>query len=333
MIYRKIMRIIVAASAAAMLFTGCASGTTSEPLDTIASSSEIIQETSTPGQDAETNNSSEETVGNQQGSEVLAEEFLVEMEGSTEPYVEINGNVPFFSEQEFTQEPFEQYADLDDLGRCGQAYANICEDIMPTEERGEIGMVKPTGWHTVKYDCVDGNYLYNRCHLIGYQLAGENANEKNLITGTRYMNVEGMLPFENMVDDYVEETGNHVLYRVTPYYIGNNLLAHGVLMEAASVEDSLIQFCVYVPNNQPDITIDYSTGDSSYNGETVAEEESAVQPQQGDQTYILNNNSMKYHLPDCSSVDKMSEKNKEEYNGNTEYLESIGYEPCKNCIQ
>lgn len=333
MIYRKIMRIIVAASAAVMLFTGCASETTSEPVDTTGSSSEIILETSTPEQGTETNNSSEETVGNQQASEVLTEEFLVEMEDSTEPYVEINGNVPFFSEQEFTQEPFEQYAVLDDLGRCGQAYANICEDIMPTEERGEIGMVKPTGWHTVKYDCVDGNYLYNRCHLIGYQLAGENANEKNLITGTRYMNVEGMLPFENMVDDYVEETGNHVLYRVTPYYIGNNLLAHGVLMEAASVEDSLIQFCVYVPNNQPDITIDYATGDSSYNCETVAEEESAVQPQQGDQTYILNNNSMKYHLPDCSSVDKMSEKNKEEYNGNTEYLESIGYEPCKNCIQ
>lgn len=331
MIYRKIMRIIVAASAAAMLFTGCASETTSEPVDTTASSSEII-ETSTPEQGAETNNSSEEPVGNQQVSEVLTEEFLVEMEVSTEPYVEINGNVPFFSEQDFTQEPFEQYADLDDLGRCGQAYANICEDIMPTQERGEIGMVKPTGWHTVKYDCVDGNYLYNRCHLIGYQLAGENANEKNLITGTRYMNVEGMLPFENMIDDYVEETGNHVLYRVTPYYIGNNLLAHGVLMEAASVEDSLIQFCVYVPNNQPDITIDYATGDSS-NGETAAEEESAVQPQQGDQTYILNNNSMKYHLPDCPSVDKMSEKNKEEYNGNTEYLESIGYEPCKNCIQ
>jgi len=180
------------------------------------------------------------------------------------PYVEINGNIPFFEEKDFTTDSFESYSELDALGRCGTAYANIGIDLMPREERGEIGSVKPSGWHTVKYDCVDGKYLYNRCHLIGYQLAGENANEKNLITGTRYMNVEGMLPFENMVDDFVEATNHHVLYRVTPVFQGNNLVADGVLMEAWSVEDQGRGICfnVYVYNNQPGVEIDYATGES-----------------------------------------------------------------------
>lgn len=183
-------------------------------------------------------------------------------EYSGSPYVELNGNIPEF--EEVTKKSFEQYAELDDLGRCGVTYACIGQDIMPTEERGAIGQVKPSGWHTIKYDFVDGKYLYNRCHLIGYQLAGENANTKNLITGTRYMNVEGMLPFENMVDDYVDETGNHVMYRVTPIFEGDNLLAHGVQMEAYSVEDngSGVCFNVFVYNVQPGITIDYATGDS-----------------------------------------------------------------------
>lgn len=185
-------------------------------------------------------------------------------EYSGQPYVTLNGNKPDFHPGDMTDEPFEYYSDLDLWGRCGVAYANICEEIMPTEPRGEIGQVKPTGWHTVKYDCVDGKYLYNRCHLIGYQLAGENANEKNLITGTRYMNVEGMLPFENMVDDYVDETGNHVLYRVTPVFNGMELVARGVQMEALSVEDDGEGICfnVYVYNVQPGVTIDYATGES-----------------------------------------------------------------------
>lgn len=180
------------------------------------------------------------------------------------PYVEINGNIPYFEETDYTTDSFETYSDLDALGRCGVAYANIGIDLMPQEEREAIGSVKPSGWHTVKYDCVDGNYLYNRCHLIGYQLTGENANEKNLITGTRYMNVEGMLPFENMVDDFVEATNNHVLYRVTPIYAGNNLVASGVLMEGWSVEDQGRGICfnVYVYNNQPGVEIDYATGES-----------------------------------------------------------------------
>ncbi|MDE6280700.1 MAG: DNA/RNA non-specific endonuclease, partial [Oscillospiraceae bacterium] len=149
-------------------------------------------------------------------------------EYSGEPYVILQDNQPDFDLEDLTLEPFETYSELDSLGRCGVAYANICLEIMPTEPRGDIGQVKPSGWQTVKYDCVDGKYLYNRCHLIGYQLAGENANKQNLITGTRYMNVVGMLPFENMVDDYVEETENHVLYRVTPVFAGDHLVASGV---------------------------------------------------------------------------------------------------------
>ena len=181
-----------------------------------------------------------------------------------DPYVALNGNIPDFSENDLTLSEFERYSALDYLGRCGQAYANISLYTMPTEERGEIGMIKPSGWHTVRYDFVDGKYLYNRCHLIGFQLAGENANEKNLITGTRYMNVDGMLPFENEVARYVEETGNHVLYRVTPIYEGANLVASGVQIEAMSVEDNGNGICfnVYVYNVQPGVVIDYATGDS-----------------------------------------------------------------------
>lgn len=185
-------------------------------------------------------------------------------EYSGEPYVVLQDNWPDFDVEDMTTEPFEIYSELDSLGRCGVAYANVCLEIMPTQPRGEIGQVKPSGWQTVKYDCVEGKYLYNRCHLIGYQLAGENANRRNLITGTRYMNVTGMLPFENMVDDYVEETENHVLYRVTPIFEGTNLVASGVQMEAFSVEDEGEGICfnVFVYNVQPGITIDYATGDS-----------------------------------------------------------------------
>ena len=185
-------------------------------------------------------------------------------EYSGKPFVVLNDNWPDFDIEDLTTEPFEIYSELDSLGRCGAAYANVCLEIMPTEERGSIGQVKPSGWQTVKYDFVDGKYLYNRCHLIGYQLAGENANERNLITGTRYMNVTGMLPFENMVDDYVEETENHVLYRVTPIFEGNELVARGVQMEAFSVEDEGEGICfnVFVYNVQPGVVIDYATGES-----------------------------------------------------------------------
>ena len=209
---------------------------------------------------------------------------------------------------------------MDELDRCGVAYANICTELMPTEERGSIGQVKPSGWHTVTYDNVDGRYLYNRCHLIGFQLAGENANEQNLITGTRYMNVEGMLPFENQVADYVEETENHVLYRVTPIFYGDNLVASGVQMEAWSVEDQGEGVCfnVYVYNVQPGITIDYATGES-WTSEVTATH------------YVLNTSSKKFHLPECSGVRDMNGSNRQDYQGSRAALVEQGYSPCGLC--
>lgn len=244
------------------------------------------------------------------------------------PYVEIDGNQPDFTEENYTTASFEEYAPLDLLGRCGTAYACISTDLVPTEERGSIGQVKPSGWQTVKYDFVDGKYLYNRCHLIGYQLTGENANEKNLITGTRYMNTEGMLPFENQVADYVEETGNHVLYRVTPVYEGDDLVASGVQMEAESVEDQGegISFNVYVYNIQPGVEIDYTTGDSYWEGEWAVD-----LSEEQEQTYILNTNTHKYHKPSCPSAEKMKEENKETYTGTGAELQAEGYEPCGSC--
>lgn len=247
---------------------------------------------------------------------------------SGEPYVVVNNNIPFFKDSDLTTEAFEKYSDLDSLGRCGAAYANVCQEIMPTEKRGAIGMVKPTGWQTVKYDWVDGKYLYNRCHLIGYQLSGENANEKNLITGTRYLNVDGMLPFENLVADYVHETDHHVLYRVTPVFENSDLVASGVLMEAQSVEDDDVLFCVYCYNVQPKVTIDYATGESHASEDTNIQETSQST---GEQTYIVNENTKKFHLPSCSSVKDMNSGNKREFTGDRQELLDEGYSACKTC--
>ena len=184
---------------------------------------------------------------------------------SQKAYAVINNNIPYFTEADYTTESYEYYSNLDSLGRCGVCIASIGRDLMPSEERGPIGKVRPSGWHTIKYDNIDGNYLYNRCHLIGYQLTGENANTANLITGTRYLNVQGMLPFEDMTADYIKETGNHVLYRATPVFDGDNLVADGVLLEGYSVEDNGAGICfnVFCYNVQPGIEIDYATGDSS----------------------------------------------------------------------
>lgn len=243
------------------------------------------------------------------------------------PYVEIDGNQPAFSEAERTAESFETYSALDELGRCGPAFACIGQDLMPTQERESISQVRPTGWQNAEYDFVDGGYLYNRCHLIGFQLTGENANERNLITGTRYMNVEGMLPFENMVADYVKETGSHVLYRVTPVFEAEELVARGVQMEAWSVEDEGDGVCfnVYVYNSQPGVEIDYRTGESR-----AAGAESSAEPAQ-DETYILNVRSKKFHRPDCASVDSMREENRETFHGSREALIEQGYAPCGSC--
>lgn len=281
---------------------------------------------------------------------------------SGEPYTAVNNNEPYFTSDDLTTEAFENYSELDTMGRCGVAYANVCLETMPTEKRGSISEVKPTGWHSVKYDNVDGKSLYNRCHLIGYQLTAENANQQNLITGTRYLNVDGMLPFENMVADYVKETDNHVLYRVTPIFTGDNLVAVGVLMEGYSVEDEGdgICFCVYAYNVQPGITIDYATGDSwlssekgnsnsSSGGNSAVSQsaadksgtqQAAVQTESVKETsapvstgteYILNTNTKKFHYPSCSSVKQMKASNKKEYTGSRDNLIAQGYDPCKKC--
>ena len=265
-------------------------------------------------------------------------------------YVAVNDNIPFFTEEELSSASYETYGELDPLGRCTVCVASVGQDLMPAEERGNIGEVKPTGWHTVKYDFVDGKYLYNRCHLIGYQLTGENANEKNLITGTRYLNIEGMLPFENMVADYVKETGNHVMYRVTPIFEGDNLLANGVLMEGYSVEDkgAGVSYCVFAYNVQPGIEIDYATGESKLADSAQQEEQKTAtvtptpspepekqEPATGSEAsqadYILNTNTKKFHYPTCSSVNDMKEKNKQEFFGTRDEAISNGYSPCGRC--
>lgn len=303
------------------------------------------------------------------------QESIPEYSGS--PYCELGGNVPLFTkEEQKNTEVFEYYSNLDSFGRCGVAFANICPELMPTEERGVIGHIRPSGWHTVKYnDLIDGNYLYNRCHLIAYSLAGENDNEKNLITGTRYLNVEGMLPFEERVFSYVQKTGNHVLYRVTPVYSGDNLVADGVRMEGWSVEDSGDGICfhVFCYNIQPGIEIDYLTGESKRsddeislaeksddidpieNGTVESTEKGGLAPSDpiiidlGDELdsdqinrsqpvdeekkeYILNTNTRKIHLPNCSSVGDMKEKNKKTVIGTIEELKMQGYAPCNRCL-
>ena len=275
-----------------------------------------------------------------------------------QPYIEINNNRPFFSHADLTTRAFEKYSELDYLGRCGVAFANICKEIMPAEPRGQIGMIKPTGWHTVRYNgIIDGNYLYNRCHLIGYALSGENANKQNLITGTRYMNIEGMLPFENLVSEYVSKTGNHVLYRSTPCFEGEDLIAHGVLLEAYSVEDNGIGICfnVFCFNVQPGIYIDYATGESKLDSSTAGLTENkkstegteatsssfdvsngnSFQPETGDVetnvTFILNKNTMKFHYPYCDSVSQIKDKNKILFYGSRDEAIELGYAPCGAC--
>ena len=247
---------------------------------------------------------------------------------SGEPYVVINNNEPEFSQEDLVDTSYEYYSALDMQGRCGYAMACIGQDLMPTEARESISSVKPSGWVQNQYDFVDGKSLYNRCHLIGFQLTGENANERNLITGTRYCNVEGMLPFENMIADYVKETGNHVLYRVTPVYDGDDLVAKGVQMEARSVEDDGAGICfhVYVYNSQPGVIIDYATGENRAEGTSAEATEGA-----GTDTYILNTGSKKFHTEDCSQGQSIKEDNKEMFTGERQALIEQGYEPGGCC--
>ena len=244
-------------------------------------------------------------------------------------FVHINNGIPSFTENQYTTQSYEHYSALDSLGRCGATVACVGRDLMPTGNRGSISSVTPSGWIQAQYDIVSGKYLYNRAHLIGWQLTGEDANKQNLITGTKYFNSSGMLPFENMVADYIKETGNHVLYRVTPIYDGNNLVASGVHMEAWSVEDEGDGICfnVFVYNVQPGIIIDYATGNSRPENSEGSNEEN-------DDTvmdYVLNTNSKKFHFPDCKSAGKISAGNRKEYTGTREDLISDGYSPCGNC--
>jgi DNA-entry nuclease len=260
--------------------------------------------------------------------------------------VKINGGDPFFEENEITEDAFESYSPLDALGRCGVAFACIGIEIMPTEDRGEIASITPTGWeyggisNNNTYDFIENGYVYNRCHLIGFQLAGENDNERNLITGTRYLNIEGMLPYENMVADYVEKTGNHVMYRVTPIFSGLDYVARGVLMEAYSVEDNGrgICFCVYAYNVQPGVSIDYFTGVNAKNGESLPE----INDENDDRLnggatdgevcdYILNTNTKKFHYAGKSCAPKSDSKNYKEYSGTRDDLINEGYAPCGTC--
>lgn len=358
-----------------LAFTGCAESTVTSQDNTYAIEqlatipSELLEASETAVSEPESGQPQENASDTQESQQVTSATDVPTGEGTSAfslreipaysgtPYTEVNGNQPYFTEEELTTQSFETYSELDSLGRCGVAYANVGQDLMPTEPRGEIGAVKPTGWHLVKYDNVDGKYLYNRCHLIAYMLVAENANPQNLITGTRYLNVQGMLPFETKVCDYVKNTGNHVLYRVTPIFDGDNLLADGVLMEAYSVEDAGegISFCVFAYNVQPGIGIDYATGDNwaessgTYQSTeaSVAEETPAPQPETDtavqitpelsvsqesrETTYVLNTNTKKFHYPTCSSVDDMKEKNKQIYTGSREEVINMGYVPCKRC--
>ena len=268
-------------------------------------------------------------------------------EYSGEPYVVINGGEPFFTKEEIVTKSYESYSPLDELGRCGVAMACIGKDIMPTEDRGEIGHIEPSGWKQAQYDCISGKYLYNRCHLIGFQLAGENDNELNLITGTGYMNVTGMLPFENMIDDYVEETGNHVMYRVTPIYEGKyDLVAYGVLMEAYSVEDEGDGICfnVFCYNVQPGVAIDYYDGSSWLDGENPPPKDDGNNDNNdnddsgdsddvgnvgnGEVTYIINTNSKKIHLTTCRYA---TSNNTKETTKSLEELLAENYTTCGVC--
>lgn len=288
----------------------------------------------------------------------VLEEFLSNLpQFSEEAFVVLNNDVPLFTTQERRQIQGVSYSELDDLGRCGVAVGRIGPETLATEERGAIGEVKPSGWHTVRYDDrIEDRYLYNRCHLIGYQLAGDNAEPRNLITGTRYLNMTGMLPFENAVWAYITETGNHVLYRITPVFAEDNLVASGVLMEAYSIEDNGtgIQFFDYLFNVQPGIIIDYKTGDSWEDDtyqlksdesdililtltDSASDSSDKSIPLDGEEqvpgeiSYVFNTNTMRFHYPWCQSVDDMKEKNKAYFSGTRDEAIELGYKPCGRC--
>lgn len=349
------------------LATGCSASTAGneappgEPTPELASAGtpDGPQEPqSAPAED--TNQQETEAVGENRpvtDDGVLSYRDVPAFEGN--PYVYVNDGEPTFTDEQRAAEPgHEHYGELDELGRCTTAFAMVGPETQPTEKRGSIGEVRPSGWQMAKYDFVEGKYLFNRCHLLGYQLTGENANPQNLITGTRYLNIQGMLPFENAVADYVDATGNHVLMAATPIFEGSELVARGVHMMAESVEDGGegVAFNVFCYNVQPGVVIDYGTGESMLEedatplpdvsgaesapdtasegaGAGEASEKGATGSAEGKGTteYVLNTNSKKFHLPSCSSVDQMSPKNREDVEDTRENLIAKGYDPCKRC--
>lgn len=349
------------------LATGCSASTAGneappgEPTPELASTGtpDGPQEPqSAPAED--TNQQETEAVGENRpvtDDGVLSYRDVPAFEGN--PYVYVNDGEPTFTDEQRAAEPgHEHYGELDELGRCTAAFAVVGPETQPTEKRGSIGEIRPSGWQMAKYDFVEGKYLFNRCHLLGYQLTGENANPQNLITGTRYLNIQGMLPFENAVADYVDATGNHVLMAVMPVFEGSELVARGVHMMAESVEDGGegVAFNVFCYNVQPGVVIDYGTGESMLEedatplpdvsgaesapdtasegaGAGEASEKGATGSAEGKGTteYVLNTNSKKFHLPSCSSVDQMSPKNREDVEDTRENLIANGYDPCKRC--
>lgn len=330
-----------------MLLVGCGTKNVPSPNDTNVTVEETTSSTNL-----------DETITDNEENAEENERYAID-EYSGNPICFVNDNIPYFtlSEIEDGKTSFEQYSELDGLSRPQVAYASLSSDTMPPKgsQRGEIGQVKPAGWETKKYDCINGNYVYNRCHLIAWCLGNENANERNLVTGTRYMNVDGMLPYEEMVAKYLEQhPNNHVLYRVIPKYTGDNLVCDGVFMEALSVEDKGqgVRFCIYCYNVQPGIDIDYETGKTSYSGhfldtisssvnynlttndpDGIVDPDMQVSSETGNKTseYVLNTNTNKFHKSSCESVQKMSEKNKKVCHNTKEEMIAQGYEPCKSC--
>ena len=349
------------------LATGCSASTAGNEAPPGEPTPELAITGTTDGPQEPQSAPAEDT--NQQETEAVGENRPVTDDGvlsyrdvpafEGNPYVYVNDGEPTFTDEQRAAEPgHEHYGELDELGRCTAAFAVVGPETQPTEKRGSIGEVRPSGWQMAKYDFVEGKYLFNRCHLLGYQLTGENANERNLITGTRYLNVQGMLPFENAVADYVDATGNHVLMAVMPVFEGSELVARGVHMMAESVEDGGegVAFNVFCYNVQPGVVIDYGTGESMLEedatplpdvsgaesapdtasegaGAGEASEKGATGSAEGKGTteYVLNTNSKKFHLPSCSSVDQMSPKNREDVEDTRENLIAKGYDPCKRC--
>ena len=345
---RSIIALLALLMALCLTFTGCDLGDLGlggEPDETF----EKVEQTNKPTDkddpaDKPTEKPTDAPENNEGEGNDTARDPICDLLGipyfSGNPWTPINDNKPTFTEEEITTEGYEFYSELDNLGRCGYVMACVGTEMMPTEDRGDIGSIKPTGWVQKQYDgnLVSGGNLYNRCHLIGFQLTGENANKQNLITGTRYMNWDGMVEFENMIADYVKETDNHVMYRVTPMFYENELVARGVHMEAYSVEDNGegISFNVYAYNVQPGITIDYATGESWLSGEeggSTGGNEETPDNNGGEEgpKYILNTSSKKVHIPTCGSVSTMVDKNKQEYNGELADILSQGYTKCGAC--